>query len=127
MTLYLSVTIKAGESHIHYGFGFVFCVLAWIISIGNVVGCASVGPGGIRGVCDRRIRRGPNLLTLDEQDEAASYDSDDSYGRSPRNTFRLDASRVQQPGRPAPTVAAITGQQGDSTGLGVSDTTLHPL
>ena len=72
MTLYMSITIAAGEPHIRYGPGFGFLVLAWILAVGNVLCCASIGPGGLRGVCGRRVRRGQDLLTEDERAEDGS-------------------------------------------------------
>lgn len=68
MTLYMSITIAAGEPHVRYGAGFGFLVFAWILASGNVLCCASIGPGGLRGVCGRRVRRGQDLLTEGERD-----------------------------------------------------------
>lgn len=67
MILYMSITISAGEPHVRYGPGFAFLIVAWILAVGNVLCAASIGPGGLAGVCGRRVRRGADLLTADER------------------------------------------------------------
>ena len=95
-----------------------------------MLSCAAIGPGGLRGVCDRRIRRGQDLLTPDEREEG-EYDSDDSYRGSP-GSFRVDTRQVVQVRAPglAPTVAQVSGTPELDSSTGPTDATsdgLHAL